>query len=261
MRTLIAIPVFNEEQYVSAVLDRVRQYGQDVLIIDDGSTDQTPLLLAHQPVEVIRHAENHGYGRSIRDAFRWAQCYGFDWLITMDCDEQHEPESLPQFFEAICQDDSDVISGSRYLESPTSEGTPPADRLAINAEITTWINDRIGLPITDAFCGFKAYRVSALKRLKLTESGYAIPLQAWVQIAAEGLRVSEVPIRLIYNDPNRSFGGQLDDPQRRLNHYREVFEREVQRYAERFDDSCCVTCADKRRDQMDPVRRVEEHTR
>ena len=166
MRILIAIPVFNEEKYVSAVLDRVRRYSTDILVIDDGSSDQTPVLLARQPVEVIRHAENRGYGRSIRDAFRWAQCYGFDWLITMDCDEQHEPESLPAFFEAIRRDNADVISGSRYLESPGTEDPPPADRREINGRITQWINDRIKLPITDAFCGFKAYRVAALKRLQ-----------------------------------------------------------------------------------------------
>jgi len=253
MQILIAIPVFNEEAYVTAVLDRVRRYGRDILVIDDGSTDQTPILLARQPVEVIRHATNLGYGRSIQDAFRWAQSYCFDWLITMDCDEQHEPESLPNFFEAIRHDDADVISGSRYLQSPATTDTPPADRRAINGHITQWINDRIKLPITDAFCGFKAYRVATLKRLHLTERGYALPLQMWVQMAAERFRVKEVPIRLIYNDPNRSFGGQLDDPQHRLAHYRNVFDREMHRYAESFASSCCVTCAEGRKTAAAPV--------
>ena len=74
MRTLIAIPVFNEEQYVAKVLTEVRRYAKDILVIDDGSTDQTPHLLAQQPVGVIRHSHNRGYGRSLIDAFRWAGC-------------------------------------------------------------------------------------------------------------------------------------------------------------------------------------------
>jgi len=204
-----------------------------VLVIDDGSSDRTPLLLARQPVEVIRHAVNRGYGRSIRDAFRWGQSYGYDWLITMDCDEQHEPASLPDFFARIEADDADLVSGSRYL-ADAGAGDAPPDRQRINAQVTRWINECLDLQVTDAFCGFKAYRISTLKRLDLDEDGYALPLQFWVQAAVVGLRVTEVPIRLIYNDPNRSFGGHLDDPTRRLSHYREVFERELARHPQRF---------------------------
>src|SRR5690554_1341799 len=101
MRVLVAIPVYNEQQYVDKVLSEVRRYASDILVIDDGSTDQTPMLLASQPVDVIRHARNRGYGRSIRDAFRWSRCYDYDWLITMDCGEQHEPASLPDFHKSI----------------------------------------------------------------------------------------------------------------------------------------------------------------
>ena len=77
-RILIGIPVYNEEKYVSRVLDEVRRHARDILVIDDGSSDQTPMLLAQQPVEVIRHAENRGYGRSMQDMLRWAKFDGFD---------------------------------------------------------------------------------------------------------------------------------------------------------------------------------------
>lgn len=238
MRTLIAIPVFNEQQYVTRVLKEVRRYANDILVIDDGSTDDTPQLVARQPVDAIRHARNRGYGRSLIDAFRWSNCYRYDWLITMDCDEQHEPAALPDFFAAIERDDADVISGSRYLRevdrSRNGHDTPPADRRAINQTITEMVNDRLGLSLTDAFCGYKAYRVSAMKKLQLDEPGYAFPLQFWVQAAANDLRITELPIRLIYNDPNRSFGGPLDDAEHRLQHYRDVFEREAARFGQRF---------------------------
>ena len=232
MRTLIAIPVYNEQKYVAKVLEEVGEYSDDVLVIDDGSTDATPTLLATLPVDVIRHKVNLGYGRSIRDAFQWVQCYKFDWLITMDCDEQHEPESLPDFFQAIARDDADIISGSRYLDVKQCGDPPPADRRAINVEITEMLNRRLGLSLTDAFCGFKAYRVEALKKLQLDVDGYAMPMQLWVQAVAHQMRVREVPIRLIYNDPKRSFGGPLDDPTHRLRHYREALDAEVAKYAD-----------------------------
>ena len=234
-KILVAVPVYNEQKYIQNVIAKIAEYApNDVLVIDDGSTDYTPMLLAMQPVDVIRHRTNLGYGRGIRDAFRWAQTYGYEWLITMDCDEQHEPEALPEFAAAIRADDADVISGSRYLVETPGVPAPPPDRRKINHTITGWVNDRLGLNITDAFCGFKAYRVSKLDDLNLCVDGYAIPLQAWVQHAAHGHRVKEIPIKLIYNDPNRSFGGPLDDADQRLAHYEDVFDREMAKHPDGF---------------------------
>ncbi|MHC5004849.1 MAG: glycosyltransferase family 2 protein [Planctomycetota bacterium] len=175
-RILVGIPVYNEQRYVQTVLNEVRRYARDVLVIDDGSTDLTPMRLAEQPVEVIRHAENRGYGRSMQDMLRWADFDGFDWLITMDCDEQHEPAAIPRFVEAIRRDDADVISGSRYLEATPLDDAPPEDRRAINRTITEELNRRLDLTLTDAFCGFKAYRVSACRQLALDVDGYDFPM-------------------------------------------------------------------------------------
>jgi glycosyltransferase involved in cell wall biosynthesis len=233
-RMLVAIPVFNEERYVTRVLSRVRRFVSDVLVIDDGSTDRTPMLLAQQPVEVIRHARNRGYGRSMQDAFRWAQSYDYEWLITMDCDEQHEPEAIPRFEDAMRAGDADVISGSRYLVPDAHDDSPPRDRRAINATITEEINARLGLSLTDSFCGFKAYRVASLAGLRLSVCGYEFPMQFWVQAVANNLRIAEIPVRLIYNDPSRTFGGPLEDPERRLAHYRRTLLAEVTRCADRL---------------------------
>jgi dolichol-phosphate mannosyltransferase len=142
----------------------------------------------------------------------------------MDCDEQHEPSHIPLFLGAAQQDDADIISGTRYPRGHEDDGAAPADRRRINRIITDVLNARLDLHITDAFCGFKAYRVAALDALHITVPGYAMPMQMWVQVARAGLRVRELPVRLIYNDPTRHFGGLLDDPDVRLRHYLEVFE-------------------------------------
>ncbi|MEY4943020.1 MAG: hypothetical protein RL254_1201, partial [Planctomycetota bacterium] len=96
-RVLLAIPVFNEAKSIDRVLSAVKPYVQDILMVDDGSTDDTPARIAAHPVEVIRHFQNRGYGRSMQDIFHAADADGYGWVITMDCDEQHSPASIPDF--------------------------------------------------------------------------------------------------------------------------------------------------------------------
>jgi dolichol-phosphate mannosyltransferase len=255
MKVLIAIPVFNEAKYADGVLRRVLavrdslldRHHVDVLAIDDGSTDATPSILAQHPIDVIRHGVNAGYGASLRDAFGWASGRGYDWLVTMDCDEQHEPAAIPRFLDEAQRGGADIISGSRYMPQSIAADAAPPQRRAVNITITKEVNDRLGgrlgTQLTDGFCGFKAYRVASLNRLRLTENGYAFPMQFWVQAAAFALAVREMPVKLIYNDPNRSFGATLDDPTVRLAHYRDVLHKELRKQARRLPASALIGVA------------------
>jgi dolichol-phosphate mannosyltransferase len=228
MRCLIAIPVYNEAEHLPRVLDAVGGYGHDLLVVDDGSTDRIPGLLKRQPrVAVVTHPENRGYGQSVIDALHYGDVHGYDWVITMDCDEQHEPAQVPEFVDAAAADDADVISGSRYLVERPDDDPPPTERRRINFLVNGLLELTLGLKLTDSFCGFKAHRVAAMRRLNLTEPGYAFPLQFWPQVVRARLRVREIPVRRIYRDTNRSFGGTLDDPAARLHHYLEVLVREL----------------------------------
>jgi dolichol-phosphate mannosyltransferase len=234
VRLLIAIPVFNERKYVEHVLAKVKTFHPDILLVDDGSSDGTGDYLAGRAtagsdIHLIRHPVNRGYGQSLIDAFAWSDRHGYDWVITMDCDEQHEPERIPEFIRAIETDQWDLISGSRYLQTRQDDDLPPTDRRAINAQITNVLNDCYALNLTDAFCGFKAHRVSATNKLSLDVPGYAFPMQLWPQVAHHKLRVTEIPVRLIYNDPTRHFGGLLDDADHRLRHYLDVLCAEQKR--------------------------------
>jgi dolichol-phosphate mannosyltransferase len=223
-RILTALPVYNEVRHVADVVEQVRRYSPNVLVVDDGSTDGTADVLASlDGVRRLTHATNQGYGAALRSAFEYAEREGFEVLVTIDCDGQHEPKRIPRFVAACAG--WDIVSGSRYLKVYPGDSQPPADRRRINEQLTAEINRRLGLHLTDAFCGFKAYRVAALAKLRLAETGYAMPLELWVQAARAGLRIRELPVPLIYLDEKRSFGGSLDDAQVRLNHYYQVLDR------------------------------------
>ena len=230
-RTLVVIPLFNEAATLAEVLDEVRRAAPaaDVLVVDDGSTDRSPEILRDSPeVRVITHARNLGYGQSLIDGFADAVAHGYDAVVTLDCDAQHEPRQIPQFLAAL--DEADIVSGSRYLD-PEAGGDPaPADRQGLNEEITARLRAITGYPITDAFCGFKAYRVEAIRRLNLTEPSYGMPLQVWIQAAHHRLRIKELATPRIYKNPARRFWGGLDVAAVRRQYYNEVLVREVQRW-------------------------------
>jgi dolichol-phosphate mannosyltransferase len=229
MTFLTAIPVYNEERHLAGVLREVRRYSPNILVVNDGSTDRTGELLAREEgLTVITHPQNRGYGAALISAFAYTLQHGVDVLVTMDCDGQHEPARIAVLLEAI--HDADIVSGSRYLRDFRQDSAAPQDRRQINRQITAELNARFGLRLTDAFCGFKAYRKEALAQLHITEAGWGMPLQLWAQAAHLGLRVKEVGVPRLYLDPKRAFGGVLNDADERLAYYRRVIaaaERDI----------------------------------
>ncbi len=232
-RFLTALPVFNEASHVAAVLDEVLRFTPDVLVVDDGSTDGTSSLLSTRveqkgDIRLVRHPGNQGYGAALATAFRETLAGPWDGLVTIDCDGQHQPQLIPAFVAAAtatADGGPDIVSGSRYLQRFAGDSEPPAARRRINAEITAEINRRLGLDLTDAFCGFKAYTRRSLEPLRIHETGYAMPLEVWVQAAAASFKIVELPVPLVYLDLARSFGGALDDAATRLAYYRSVLDR------------------------------------
>lgn len=229
-RFLTALPVYNEQSHIAEVLERVRQFSTEILVVNDGSKDGTAAELARFPdVRVVTHDVNRGYGAALRSAFDYTLAQGFDHLVTIDCDGQHEPALIPQLLAAL-RDDVDLVSGSRYLARHSGDSVPPADRRQINQIITGLLNQELGLTLTDAFCGFKAYQARALRQFDITETGYAMPLELWVEAAAAGMTIIEFPVPLVYLEEERSFGGALDNAKFRLAHYREVLDRALRRH-------------------------------
>ncbi|MGY8767225.1 MAG: glycosyltransferase family 2 protein [Pirellulales bacterium] len=232
-RALTALPVFNEEDTVNEVLDEVLRYSEHVLVVDDGSSDNTSKLLKQRTdIQVVTHEKNQGYGAALKTAFEYAEQEDFEIVVTIDCDGQHEPQRIPRFV-AACKN-VDIVSGSRYLKQYEGDSLPPEQRRKINQIVTAELNRLLGFELTDAFCGFKAYRVSAIRELNITELGYAMPLELWVEAASQQLKIIELPVPLIYLDESRSFGGVLDDGSTRLNYYHLVIDRSISRVGTNF---------------------------
>ena len=203
-------------------------------------------------LELINHPENQGYGKSLIDGFDFAITHNYHYAVTIDCDEQHEPHLISTFLDEINLPlipsfttsplhslqrrglrggqrrgggrSYDIVSGSRYLKEYSTNNPPPLDRKQINEEITKIINKITGYNLTDSFCGFKAYKVDSLRKLKLTEWGYGMPLQLWIQAWQKNLIVKEYPVGRIYKNLGRSFGTELDDPEKRLAYYKRIIE-------------------------------------
>lgn len=239
-RFLTALPVYNEARHVRGVVEQVRQYSPEILLVDDGSTDGTSAVLDELPnVHLVRHAKNRGYGAALKTAFEYAERHRYEYLVTIDCDGQHEPQRIPRFVDAC--EGWDIVSGSRYLKNYPGDSEAPPERKRINQQLTAELNRRLGLNLTDAFCGFKAYRVEALKHLQVLEAGYAMPLELWVQAAHAQLRIRELPVPRIYLDEKRSFGGALDNGWTRLEYYHLVLDRSFARLGEVSKDGALWT--------------------
>jgi len=231
MKVLLIIPVFNEQATIREVVSEVfRHVDIDSLIIDDGSTDNSIKFiktLNHPRITILHHDNNEGYGKCLMEGFQFAIRNKYEAVITMDCDFQHEPEHLPEFIEEIKK--VDIVSGSRYLKESNGDYIiPPKERVLINKIITDRINKLTDYQLTDAFCGYKAYRTEALIKLSLTEKGYGLPLQLWIQAYRQKLRVKEIPVNRIYLHTERSFGPELDDPERRLRYYNTIIDKELE---------------------------------
>ena len=230
----VILPTYNRagflERAMGSVLAQRRPCGE-LIVVDDGSTDRTSLLLSEMDgIHVVRHHRNMGYGAGLKTAFDYAIEHGYDALVTIDCDGQHEPQLIPAMVEALIDENgnlADIVSGSRYLKDFEGDNFAPEDRRRINMQITRQLNECFGLSLTDSFCGFKAYRVESLPKFEITELGYAMPLQHWVQAVRHEMVIREFPVPRVYLDEKRSFGGSLDDARKRMAYYQEVLRREM----------------------------------
>jgi len=205
MKVLVCVPMFNEADTVVDVLHSLRAITDaDILVVDDGSTDGSLAIIERAGLRlphIVRHRRNKGPGFALRTGFCLAQEQRYDQLITIDADGQHLPSDVPRLLDALSE--TEIVSGSRFHPHSPKIGTPPSWRISANQILTEMVHRHTGYPITDSACGLRAYRVSVLSRLRITETGYVWPYELWGQMARLGISVSEVPVTRIYESEDQ----------------------------------------------------------
>jgi len=235
---LIVIPVYNEaatlERVAAKVILSSAAYA-NVLLINDGSTDETPEILEHLKayfgcIGLIQKRKNEGYGATLACGFEYALRNEYKYLITMDCDDQHQPEDIIRFVNE--PESIDLVSGSRYLPESGSKGIkPPVERVEINFRITKLLNRKYGWNLTDSFCGFKRYRLSSFSDASFEEKGYSAPMEMWSYVHSKGLSVKEISVDKIYITADRTFGDDLDKKRKRFRYYLETWRRSHRKFS------------------------------
>ena len=204
MKELIVSPIYNEEEHLASFIDNVRSVcDYPILVINDGSTDNTlEIIKSKCPDYLINHTKNMGYGKSLADGFDFAAEYNYRSIVTIDGDLQHDAAMIPTFFRKL--QDYDIVSGSRYLyirEHPDVE--PPQSHFVYHQLTTSIINETFRSSITDAYCGYRAYRVEKIGLLDIDIDGYGIAIQIIVQILFNQLKHTELPVPMVYHNPVR----------------------------------------------------------
>jgi len=193
-RVLVAIPAFNEERSVKAVIERVREYlvDFDLLVVNDGSRDRTGRILRELGVMSATHLCNLGYGRAIQTAIKYALRFDYDTLITLDADGQHHPEHVRSAYDAHVKGGWDVLIGSRYVESRDYSQSPLGRRIGMR--LFSWLVRVVGRKqIYDTTSGLKIIRRSAFEPLARWHF-IDFHAEAIVYLLRLGYRIGEYPI-------------------------------------------------------------------
>jgi len=192
-----AIPCFNEERFIGSVVLMVKKHVDKVLVIDDGSTDASAEVAAAAGAVVVRHDCNRGVGAAVRTAFHKARELGADIVVRLDADGQHNSDDIPAVIAPILSGQADVVVGSRFI---TGKERPPFYRRIGQRVLTATTNLGSGTRIRDSQSGFRAFSAKALEEMTITEDGFSVESEMQFAIARSGLRVTEVPIAVIYTD-------------------------------------------------------------
>ncbi len=192
-KILVAMPAYNEEKYIGSIVLQGQQYADEVIVVDDGSTDRTSKVAKLAGATIVRHAENKGYGSAIQRILAEAKGRDSDVLVILDADSQHNPEEIPFLIKAISEG-YDVAIGSRKMQK---DSIPWLRRsgMKVLSYLTNILSKK---KLWDTESGFRAYSRKALAMLEPKEKGMAISAEIVAEAAAKGLRVTEVPISIAY---------------------------------------------------------------
>jgi glycosyltransferase involved in cell wall biosynthesis len=194
MKAAAVIPAFNEANSIAAVVEGVRPFVDRVIVVDDGSRDGTAERARAAGAEVVAHETNLGKGHAVRTGLARVFDGGFTHALLLDGDMQHLPQEAALLLAEAERSGAEVVVGERRFDR---ERTPAARYHAnrIGSRVLSWF---VGVPVQDTQCGFRVFRVDALRPLQLTATGYEIETEMLVKVRRRGGRVAGVPVTAVY---------------------------------------------------------------
>ncbi|MBM3238165.1 glycosyltransferase family 2 protein [Candidatus Poribacteria bacterium] len=196
MKTCLLLPAYNEAKTIGRIISEARTYIESIIVIDDGSIDNTAQIAHEQDVVVLQHEVNRGKGMALRSGFEYALEHGYEVIITMDSDGQHEPADIPRFLARLQENNADILLGARVLERRRM----PLHRRLNNkliSEIGSWL---CGQRIVDFQSGFRLIKSKVLQSITLETVRYETESEFLIKAGRMGFRIETLPIRTIYED-------------------------------------------------------------
>ena len=196
MKITIGIPAYNEEKNIAKIIIKLKKITDSIIVCDDGSSDMTSEIAKNLGVIVISHKKNMGYGAAIRTIFEKSAEIGSDILVTFDADGQHRIEDISRVLHPLENSEADIVIGSRFLGKQSN--VPNYRKLGIKV-ITQVTNSSLKTKLTDSQSGFRGYSKQVLSKISLSEIGMGISTEILIKASSEGLRITEVPITILYS--------------------------------------------------------------
>ena len=198
---IAVIPCYNEGRFIGDVVRRATPYVDQVIVIDDGSVDDTSQAAMAAGAWVVNHEKKKGYGTAARTCLQAARAENADIVVTLDGDGQHRPEEIPRLIAPIFGGEADLVIGSRFFEDRAS--MPRYRQFGIG--VITWLfNIGSKAKVSDAQSGFRAYSGRLLDALRLTEKGFGFSIEVLMEAREKGFRFTEVPVSCLYHKASSS---------------------------------------------------------
>jgi glycosyltransferase involved in cell wall biosynthesis len=190
---IVVIPCFNEEQTIAPLAHGVRQHLSAVLVVDDGSQDNTATLASSTGANVVRHSRNLGKGAALKTGLATALRQGFEWAFTLDGDGQHKPDDIPAFIQSAERTGAALLVGNRMHKAPAI----PWVRRQVNRWMSRQLSRRAGMVLPDTQCGFRLLNLKAWAALRLETEHYEVESETLLAFVAAARRVEFVPIQVV----------------------------------------------------------------
>ena len=196
-KIMACVPAYNEEKTIAEVLANVSPHVNELVVIDDGSEDNTGPIAEKVGAFVIRHSQNLGKGAALRRCFDLARKRGSDIVVTLDADGQHDPDEIPSLVTPIQAGEADIVIGSRTMTMKALKSMSPVT-LASNRLVSCLLSARYGGHFTDVQTGYRAFSKAAIQRIlpRLKSTGFEIELEIIYKARLLGLKLKEVPVSI-----------------------------------------------------------------